>query len=159
SYYPQEGETKAFDEMFGLLYNPEELTKILWFMGALLTNSMYRIQKFLFLYGGKGSGKGTILKIFKMMFEGYHHGIDLQKLTSGSELSTAGVKETQLLIDDDSDISSIKDDTNLLKLTSHEPIMVNNKYQSTYPVTFRGLLVAASNQRFKVRNIDSGIVR
>lgn len=159
SYYPQEGETKAFDEMFGLLYESEELTKILWFMGALLTNGMYRIQKFLFLYGGKGSGKGTILKIFKMMFEGYHHGIDLHKLTSGSEFSTAGVKETQLLIDDDSDISTIKDDTNLLKLTSHEPIMVNNKYQSTYPVTFKGLLVAASNQRFKVRNIDSGIVR
>ncbi len=159
SYYPQEGETKSFDELFGLLYEPEELTKILWFMGALLTNSMYRIQKFLFLYGGKGSGKGTILKVFKMLFEGYHSSIDLHKLTSGSEFSTAGVKETQLLIDEDSDLSSIKDDTNLLKLTSHEPIMVNNKYQSTYPVTFRGLLVAASNQRFKVRNIDSGIVR
>lgn len=159
SYYPQEGTTKAFDEMFGLLYEQEELTKILWFMGALLTNSAYNIQKFLFLYGGKGSGKGTILKVFKMLFEGYHNSIDLHKLTSGSEFSTAGVKETQLLIDEDSDLSSIKDDTNLLKLTSHEPIMVNNKYQSTYPVTFRGLLVAASNQRFKVRNIDSGIVR
>jgi hypothetical protein len=159
SYYPSEGSTKAFDEMFTLLYEPEELDKILWFMGALLTNNMRKIQKFLFLYGGKGSGKGTILKIFKMMFEGYHNGIDLHKLTSGSEFSTAGVKETQLLIDDDSDISAIKDDTNLLKLTSHEPIMVNNKYQSTYPVTFKGLLVAASNQRFKVRNIDSGIVR
>lgn len=159
SYHPIEGPTKAFDEMFNVLYDPEELEKILWFMGALLTNSMRRIQKFLFLYGGKGSGKGTILKVFKMMFEGYHSGIDLHKLTSGSEFSTAGVKETQLLIDEDSDISSIKDDTNLLKLTSHEPIMVNNKYQSTYPVTFKGLLVAASNQRFKVRNIDSGIVR
>jgi hypothetical protein len=159
SYYPVEGSTKAFDDMFTVLYDPEELEKILWFMGALLTNNMRKIQKFLFLYGGKGSGKGTILKVFKMMFEGYHNGIDLHKLTSGSEFSTAGVKETQLLIDDDSDISSIKDDTNLLKLTSHEPIMVNNKYQSTYPVTFKGLLVAASNQRFKVRNIDSGIVR
>lgn len=159
SYYPQEGSTSAFDEMFGRLYEPDELTKILWFMGALLTNSAYRIQKFLFLYGGKGSGKGTILKVFKMLFEGYHSSIDLHKLTSGSEFSTAGVKETQLLIDEDSDISSIKDDTNLLKITSHEPIMVNNKYQSTYPVTFRGILIAASNQRFKVRNIDSGIVR
>src|SRR5699024_1501751 len=61
--------------------------------------------------------------------------------------------------DDDSDLYSIRDDTNLLKLTSHDPITVNNKYQSTYSVTFRGLLVAASNQRFKVRNIDSGITR
>lgn len=159
SYTPAPGDTPAFDEMFNLLYEPKELEKILWFIGAALTNSMAKIQKFLFLYGGKGSGKGTIIKVFKMLFEGYYSGIDLHKLTSGSEFATAGVKETQLLIDDDADLYSIKDDTNLLKLTSHEPIIVNNKYQSTYSVTFKGLMVAASNQRFKVRNIDSGITR
>lgn len=159
SYTPSPGPTPAFDEMFTLLYKPEELEKILWFIGASLTNSMSKIQKFLFLYGGKGSGKGTIINVFKMLFEGYYSGIDLAKLTSKSEFATSGIKETQLLIDDDSDLYSIQDDTNLLKLTSHEPIMVNNKYQSTYSVTFKGLLVAASNQRFKVRNIDSGITR
>ena len=159
SYTPAPGPTPAFDELFNLLYDPEELDKILWFIGALMTNSMQKIQKFLFLYGGKGTGKGTVLNVIKMLFEGYHAGIDLHKLTSGSEFATSGVKETQLLIDDDSDLYSIKDDTNLLKLTSHEPIMVNNKYQSTYSVTFKGLLIAASNQRFKVRNIDSGITR
>lgn len=159
SYTPAHGEAPAFDEMFNTLYDPEELNKIMWFIGALLTNSMAKIQKFLFLYGGKGTGKGTILTVLKMLFGDYHSGIDLHKLTSGSEFATSGVKETQLLIDDDSDLYSIKDDTNLLKLTSHEPIMVNNKYQTTYSVTFKGLLVAASNQRFKVRNIDSGITR
>jgi hypothetical protein len=159
SYTPSSGPTPAFDEMFNLLYDPPELQKILWFIGAALTNSMAKIQKFLFLYGGKGSGKGTILKVFKMLFEGYYSDIDLHKLTGGSEFATSGVKETMLLIDEDSDLYSIKDDTNLLKLTSHEPIMVNNKYQSTYTVTFKGLMVAASNQRFKVRNIDSGITR
>lgn len=159
SYTPTPGPTPAFDEMFNLLYSEPELEKIMWFIGASLTNHMPKIQKFLFLYGGKGSGKGTIIKVFKMLFEGYYSGIDLHKLTGTSEFATAGVRETQLLIDDDSDLSSIKDDTNLLKLTSHEPILVNNKYQSTYSVTFKGLLVAASNQRFKVRNIDSGITR
>lgn len=159
SYTPTTGDTPSFDKMFNLLYEKNELIKILWFIGAVLTNNMGKIQKFLFLYGGKGSGKGTILTIFKLLFEGYYSGIDLHKLTSGSEFATAGVKETQLLIDDDADLYSIKDDTNLLKLTSHEPIIVNNKYQSTYSITFKGLLVAASNQRFKVRNIDSGITR
>jgi hypothetical protein len=159
SYTPAPGDTPAFDEMFNRLYERKELDKILWFIGASLTNHMPKIQKFLFLYGGKGSGKGTIIKVFKMLFEGYYSGIDLHKLTGNSEFATAGVRETQLLIDDDSDLSAIKDDTNLLKLTSHEPILVNNKYQSTYTVTFKGLLVAASNQRFKVRNIDSGITR
>lgn len=159
SYTPQPGPTPAFNEMFETLYAPEELEKILWFTGALLTNSMAKIQKFMFLYGGKGTGKGTAITVLKMLFEGYYSGIDLAKLTSKSEFATSGVKETQLLIDDDSDLYSIQDDTALLKLTSHEPIMVNNKYQSTYSVTFKGLLVAASNQRFKVRNIDSGITR
>lgn len=159
SYTPTSGETPAFDEMFELLYEKDELTKILWFIGAVLTNNMHRIQKFLFLYGGKGSGKGTIITVIKKLFEGYYSGLDLRKLTSGSEFATSGVTETQLLIDDDADLYSIRDDTNLLKLTSHEPIMVNNKYQSTYAVTFKGLMIAASNQRFKVRNIDSGITR
>jgi len=53
SYTPSPGPTPAFDQLFGLLYEPEELDKILWFIGAALTNSMKRIQKFLFLYGGK----------------------------------------------------------------------------------------------------------
>lgn len=159
SYTPAVGSTSAFDEMFNLLYDETELEKILWFVGAALTNSMAKIQKFLFLYGGKGSGKGTIINVIKMLFEGYYTGIDLHKLTGGSEFATSGIKETQLLIDDDADMSVIKDDTTLLKLTSHEPILVNNKYQSTYSVTFKGLLIAASNQRFKVRNIDAGITR
>lgn len=159
SYTPNEGDTPAFDQMFNLLYSEEEMEKIMWFIGAALTNNMHRIQKFLFLYGGKGSGKGTILQVIKMLFEGYYAGIDLHKLTGNSEFATSGVRETQLLIDDDSDLSQIKDDTNLLKLTSHEPILINNKYQATYSITFKGLLIAASNQRFKVRNIDSGITR
>lgn len=159
SYTPAPGDTPAFDEMFDLLYESEEMTKIMWFIGAVLTNSMKKIEKFLFLYGGKGTGKGTILSVFKKLFEGYYAPIDLHRLTSGSEFATGGIKETPLLIDDDADLYSIKDDTNLLKLTSHDPIQVNNKYQSTYSITFEGLLVAASNQPYRVRNIDSGITR
>ena len=159
SYTPAPGDTPAFDEMFDKLYEEEEMIKIMWFIGAVLTNSMKKIEKFLFLYGGKGTGKGTILSVFKKLFEGYYAPIDLHRLTSGSEFATGGIKETPLLIDDDADLYSIKDDTNLLKLTSHDPIQINNKYQSTYTVTFEGLLVAASNQPYRVRNIDSGITR
>lgn len=159
NYTPQEGSTEAFDEMFDLLYEPKELEKILWFMGALLTNSMPRIQKFMYLYGGKGAGKGTIIKLFKKVFEGYYAPIDLMTLTSGSEFATAQIQEVPLLIDDDSDISRIQKDVNLLKLTAHEPLNVNAKYKQTYDVVFNGLLITASNQRFQVRNVDSGITR
>lgn len=158
-YTPTPGPTPAFDELSQKLYDQKELDKILWFVGALLTNSMIKIQKFLYLYGGKGTGKGTMLKIFKMLFDGYHEPIDLMKLTSDGDFATSEIKEVPLLIDDDTDLSNIKKDTNLLKLTAHEPLIINSKYKSTYPMRFQGLLIAASNQRYKVRNIDSGITR
>lgn len=159
NYTPKKGPTKAFDELLGLLYEEKELEKILWFLGALLTNNMSKIQKFMFLYGGKGSGKGTVIKVFKMLFEGYYSAIDLNTLTGDSAFATSQVKEIPLLIDEDSDISRITKDTNLLKLTAHEPITVNVKYKDTYETIFNGLLITASNQRFQVRNIDSGITR
>lgn len=158
-YTPKEGDHPAFDEMYELLYSEPELEKIKWFIGALLTNKMVNIQKFLYLYGRKGSGKGTIIKLFEMLFEGYHAAIDLERLTSNSEFATTQVKEVPLLIDPDTDMSKITKDTNLLKLTSHEPMPINAKYKSEYELTFTGLLIAASNQRYKVRNIDSGITR
>lgn len=159
SYTPEELETPAFDDMMDVLYDKPELEKIMWFMGAALTNSMKDIQKFMYLYGGKGTGKGTVIDIFKMVFEGYYAEIDLAKLTGGSEFATAQVQEVPILVDSDSDISKIKQDVNLLKLTAHEPLAVNKKYQAQYEVTFEGLLITASNQRYKVGNVDSGINR
>lgn len=159
SYTPKKGKTDAFDEMFEHLYDDAELEKILWFMGAVLTNNMWKLQKFLFLYGGKGSGKGTVIDVFRMLFEGYYDEIDLNKLTSNTEFATAGVKESQILIDDDAELNKIKSDINLLKLTGHDPILVNDKYQTPYPVEFKGLVVAASNQMFSIRDVEAGITR
>lgn len=159
NYTPSPGETPAFDELTEVLYDEQELDKILWFMGALLTNNMKHIQKFLYLYGGKGTGKGTIIQIFKMLFADYSAPIDLANLTSDNAFATSEIQEVPLLIDDDTDLSNIKKDTNLLKLTAHEPIIINSKYKTTYVSRFEGLLITASNQRYKVRNIDSGITR
>ena len=158
-YTPVRGDCPAFKELLYTLYDPNEAEKILWFMGALLMNKMEHIEKFMYLYGPKGSGKGTVLKVFKMIFDGYHAPIDLRELTSGGPFATGQIREVPLLIDDDTDISRISNDTPLLKLTSHETISVNKKYKEPYDVTFSGLLVTASNQRYRVRNIDSGITR
>ena len=159
SYRPLEGPTKAFDEMFTKLYDQEQLDKVLYFLGALYMNKMKDEQKFLFFYGSKGSGKGTFLKIIKEMFEGYFGYIGLKQLTGGGEFATSQVQELPMLIDEDTDISRVTDDINLLKLTGHETLIVNSKYKRMYNVTFEGLLLTASNQRYQVRNIDSGIVR
>lgn len=158
-YTPSKGKTDNFDELLGTLYNESELDKILWFIGALLSGDMPKIQKFLFLYGGKGTGKGTIINIIKMLFQGYYSSISLRNLTGQSEFATAEIQELPLLIDEDCDISSITNDTNLLKVTAHEPVLINQKHKETYWSTFNGLLVAASNERFKVKHVDSGITR
>lgn len=159
TYSPQEGEAVAFKELIGTLYLPKEFDKILWFMGALFTNNMYKIEKFMYLYGSKGSGKGTVLKIFRMLFQEYCGTIDLKLLTSADQFATGQIQEVPLLIDEDTDISHIYNDTPLLKLTSHETISVNKKFKEPYDVRFIGLLITASNQRYKVRNVDSGITR
>lgn len=158
-YYPKDIPTPNFDRLMQVLYNPSEYDKIMWFFGAVLTNSMKDIHKFMFLYGAKGTGKGTILKIIEKVFKGYYSNIDLRLLTSSSEFNTSQVKEIPILIDYDTNLSDIKNDLDLLKLTGHETVHVNKKYSKPYDVVFNGLVVAASNQRYKVRNVDAGIVR
>src|SRR5699024_9316054 len=159
SYTPTDGPTDAFDEMFDVRYTEEELRKILWFIGAVLNNNIHRIHKFMYLYGSKGTGKGTAIQIFKMLFEGYYENIDLKSLTSNSEFASSGVKEVPILVDEDAILTNIQNDTYLLKMTAHEPITVNQKHKKPYQITFKGLLITASNQPFQVRNIDSGITR
>lgn len=158
-YYPQKGPTPYFDKLTKQLYSEEDLGKIMWMLGALFNGKMPKIEKFLFLYGAAGTGKGTILKIIDQMLGEYVAPIDLTGLTGRSEFATGDIKEVPLLVDTDTDISRTTNDKNLLKLTSHEPVLVRKLYQEAYPVTFNGLLVTASNEKYDARNADSGIIR
>ena len=159
NYHPQPGKCDSFDKLAGTLYAPEELDKILWAIGALLTGNMPKIQKFLFLYGAAGTGKGTMLDIISKIFQEYRADIDLEKLTNGSQFGTSQIVDVPLLVDSDSKIDRIKKDTDLLKLVSHEPVMVRKLYQDGYSVAFQGLLVTASNARYDAKNVNSGIHR
>lgn len=158
-YTPMEGKHEAFDEMINTWYAPEDRDKILWSIGLILSKRTLDVQKFLFLYGGKGEGKGSVLDIMHNLFGQYIADIELERLTGSGEFATAQVQDVPVLMDSDSDMSRIRNDTNLLKLTAHEPIAVNEKYKSMRYVTPTGFLVAASNQPYKVRNQESGITR
>lgn len=159
NYHPQQGKCNSFDTLAGTLYAPEELDKILWAIGALLTGNMPKIQKFLFLYGAAGTGKGTMLDIISKIFQDYRADIDLEKLTSGNQFGTSQIVDVPLLVDSDSKIDKIKKDTDLLKLVSHEPVMVRKLYQDGYSVSFQGLLITASNACYDAKNVNSGIHR
>lgn len=159
-YSPTPGPCPNFDKLINTLYAPEERDKIMWFIGALMSNSMKNIHKFLYLYGGGGKGKGTIIRLFQQLLaEEFYSSIDLKLLTSQDTFATSQVKEVPLLIDFDCKINDMKVDIHLLKLTAHETITVNKKHKTPYDTIFNGLLLTASNQRYAVRNLDAGINR
>ena len=58
-YYPKEGTTDNFHTLFERLYSPTEFDKLRWAIGMILSGQTYKVQKMLFLYGEKGSGKGS----------------------------------------------------------------------------------------------------
>lgn len=159
SYYPKEGSTDNFDMLLGRLYTPQEVEKIMWTIGLILSGQTHKVQKMLFLYGEKGAGKGSVLKIIKRLTEGYYGIFSLNTLTSSDPFATGGLEEMPLLVDDDADASHIYNDTHLLKLSGHDTVIVNNKYKETYPIDFQGILIAASNKTIKIRDVDAGLVR
>lgn len=69
SYSPVEGDISNYQEMFGLLYSPEELHKLEWSVGAILTGEAKKLHKFITIYGRGGTGKSTFLNLLEMLFE------------------------------------------------------------------------------------------
>lgn len=158
-FQPADEPTPAFDEILDTLYEPIEQDKILWFLGNVLSSETMKIQKFLYFYGGGGSGKGTILNIYRDILEGYANTINLGNITGGNDFGTGNLLQTPMLIDSDADLRHIQNDTDLLKITSHEPIYINAKYMIPYEMAFNGIIVAASNQEYQVRDVNAGINR
>lgn len=159
TYKPEKGSTEYFHKMFDLLYDKEELDKILWIIGAVATGEISNIQKMLYLFGEKQSGKGTIIDLIMKMFEGYYGEINLGDLIGNDSHATTQVKNIPILIDPDSNISSGRNTVNLLKVVSHEPLVINPKGKDRYSVTFKGVLITASNNIIKMPNINDGMVR
>src|SRR3954447_10575626 len=78
------GETPAWEELLGTLYNPEERAKLEWAIGSIVSGDSKLIQKFLVLYGPAGTGKSTILNILEMLFTGYTTSFDGKALGSSN---------------------------------------------------------------------------
>lgn len=158
-YIPEKNSTPFFDAMFTKLYEPEELEKILWILGCALTGRTKEVSKMLYLFGEKGSGKGTVLDLIKDMLVGYYTSINLGELIGRGAHGTEQVRNSPMLIDEDSDVSKGVNLENLMKMVSHEPIMINPKGKTMYPLVFDGLILTASNKVIKMPNIDHGMVR
>lgn len=160
-YSLAEGDISAYDELLGVLYNPEERAKLEWAVGAIISGDSKYIQKFLVLYGPGGTGKSTWLNIVMWLFEDYVATFEAKALTSSNnQFSTEAFKTNPLVaIQHDGDLSKIEDNTKLNSIISHEDMVINEKYKPSYTARINAMLFMGTNKPVKITDAKSGIIR
>lgn len=160
--YPLEaGPYDAWDKLVGTLYSEAERHKIEWAIGAIVTGDSKTIQKFLVFYGSAGTGKSTVLNVIEKLFANYTAVFDAKALGSNNGVfALEAFKSNPLVaIQHDGDLSHIEDNTRLNSLVSHETMMVNEKYKSAYPNSFKAFLFMGTNRPVKITDAKSGLMR
>lgn len=160
--YPLEkGDCKAYDELIGTLYDPDERAKLEWAIGAIISGDAKHLQKFIVLYGEAGAGKSTILNVIQKLFDGYYTTFEAKALTASSNaFSTEVFKSNPLVaIQHDGDLSHIEDNTKLNSIVSHEEMTVNEKYKASYTTRINAFLFMGTNRPVKITDAKSGVIR
>lgn len=155
------GDHRAWDELIGVLYDPEERAKIEWAIGSIISGDSKKIQKFLVLYGPGGTGKSTVLNIIQKLFEGYTASFEAKALTSNNNaFSTEMFRSNPLVaIQHDGDLSRIDDNSKLNSIISHEDMTMNEKYKPSYTSRINAFLFMGTNKPVKISDAKSGIIR
>jgi hypothetical protein len=161
SYSVGEGPIEAYDRLMSVLYAPEERRKLEWGIGAIVSGDSRYIHKFFVLYGEAGTGKSTFLNIVQQLFKGYDAAFDAKAVTSANNaFATEAFRGNPLVaIQHDGDLSKIEDNTRLNSIVSHEDVIINEKYKSTYTSQINALLFIGSNQSVRITDAKSGLIR
>ena len=160
--YPLEkGDISAYDELMSVLYSEEERKKIEWAIGSIVTGDSKHIQKFMVFIGDAGTGKSTVMKIIRMLFEGYCATIDAKAIgSSQAAFALEPLKKNPLVaMQDDADLSKIQDNTRLNSLISHEYLSVNEKFKSPYETAYHCFIFLGSNDDVNMTDARSGLQR
>lgn len=155
------GDISAWDELVSTLYDEEQRRKIEWVIGAVVTGDSKTIQKCLVFYGDPGTGKGTIINVIQMLFDGYWEAFSAKELTgaNNSFALEAFKMNPQLGIDHDGDLSKITDNTKFNSMVSHEPIQINEKNKPLYTARFDTFFIIGSNSPIRFTDSRSGLIR
>ena len=161
TYSLNDGEPAAWDRLISKLYSPEERAKIEWSIGAVVSGDSANLQKFLVLYGEKGTGKSTILNIIQMLFDGYYAVFEAKALgQNGNQFATEAFRSNPLVaIQQDGDLSRIEDNTKLNSIIAHEEMVINEKFKPTYNSKISAFLFMGTNHPVKITDAKSGIIR
>ena len=160
--YPlEDGDLTAYNRLMNTLYDATERHKIEWAIGSVVTGDSKKIQKFLVLYGAAGTGKSTVLNIIQQLFDGYYSVFDAKSLgSSNNSFALEAFKDNPLVaIQHDGDLSRIEDNTRLNSLVSHEIMVVNEKFKSTYQNCFKCFLFMGTNSPVRITDARSGLIR
>lgn len=153
--------TPCYDELINTLYRPEEREKIEWTIGCILAGDHTKVHKFMVLFGGPGTGKGTVLEIVQKLFQGYCGIFDSKALGSRNEsFALESFKRNPIIaIDEDGDLSRVNDNTRLNTIVSHEEVEINEKNKTKYSKKIQSFLMIASNRPVKITDSNSGLLR
>ena len=161
SYPFVKGDISAYDEMMSILYSEEERQKIEWAIGSIIAGESKNIQKFFVFYGKPGTGKSTILNIIQGLFQGYSTIFEAKALgTASNQFATEAFRDNPLVaIQHDGDLSRIEDNTKLNSIVSHEEMLINEKYKTSYTFRFHTMLFMGTNKPVKITDAKSGLIR
>ena len=150
-----------YDELISTLYSEEERQKIEWAIGSIIAGDAKEIQKFYVFYGEPGSGKSTVLKIIKKLFDGYCTTFDAAAIGNmNSAFALEPFKNNPLVaIEDDGDLSRIDNNARLNAIASHEHLVVNEKHKSTYSAKFNSVMFIGTNKPVRISDAKSGVIR
>lgn len=160
-YVIAEGSTEAYTKLSTTLYDLLELQKFEWFLGAVLTGASKKLQKFIVLYGPKGTGKSTMIDIACELLKGYWSPIEAKILgMSKAAFPLEQFSSDPLLgVDHEAKLSKIDDNTRINSIVAHNAMMVNEKFKKPYPKTFKTALMFGSNDPVKITDLKSGLLR
>lgn len=160
--YPLEDKPiPAYTELVSTLYSPKERKKLEWAIGAVVSGDSKKIQKFIVMYGAPKTGKSTVLNIMQDLFAGYYSVFDAKALGSATNVFALEAFRSNPLvaIQHDGDLSRIEDNTRLNSLTSHEMMIVSEKFKPAYSMKFNSFLFMGTNKPVKITDSKSGIIR
>lgn len=159
-YHLEDIETPAYDHLTSVLYSPEELHKIEWCIGAIISGDSKNIQKFLVITGDAGAGKSTMLNIMEQLFQGYYISFDSKQLVNGGQFGFEQFKTNPLVaIEHDGNLAHISDNSRLNSLISHEKVSMRELYRASYTMKFDTFLIMASNLPIEITDAKSGLTR